>query len=208
MNAEQILALAGVFQAASLAHALAHGGDVDDAALTASLNSVFKIDATDVRDVFAGFDGVRLGLGTLIVQIDQPQRDLETMRLALGMLRLERKLHGRSDLQEMLLKGIEDARRQLQHFSIEHPTISARLGELYEQTISTLRPRIMVSGDPRLLQQSSRVARIRAVLLAGVRAAVLWQQVGGRKWQLLLQRKQIGMLARGLQTRVTLDHGE
>jgi high frequency lysogenization protein len=40
-----------------------------------------------------------------------------------------------------------------------------------------------------------------------VRAAVLWRQIGGTQWRLLLQRKQILMLARGLQTRVTLGDG-
>jgi high frequency lysogenization protein len=35
---------------------------------------------------------------------------------------------------------------------------------------------------------------------------VLWRQIGGRQWQLLLYRRQCIMLARGLLTGVTLDH--
>jgi high frequency lysogenization protein len=58
-----------------------------------------------------------------------------------------------------------------------------------------------------MLNQPALVERIRAALLAAVRAAVLWRQIGGTQWRLLLQRKQILMLARGLQTRVTLGDG-
>ncbi len=32
---------------------------------------------------------------------------------------------------------------------------------------------------------------IRALLLAGIRAAFLWRQLGGRRWRLLLQRKKL-----------------
>jgi len=32
---------------------------------------------------------------------------------------------------------------------------------------------------------------IRALLLAAIRAAVLWRQCGGRRWRLLLQRRDL-----------------
>jgi len=64
----------------------------------------------------------------------------------------------------------------------------------------------MVSGNPQQLQQPAVVEKVRANLLAAVRSAVLWRQVGGRQWQLLVYRRQCSMLARGLLTGVTLDH--
>lgn len=208
MNAEQVLALAGVFQAAASVQRLANGRDMDEAAQEASLASVFMIDADNAGAVFGGAQGVRLGLDTLVHQIDHPGQNVELARLALGMLQLERKLASHPKLLGQLAEGIGKTDRQRQHFDTLHPTVSASLGELYELTLSQLRPRIMVSGDPRLLNDSSRVARIRANLLAGIRAAVLWHQLGGRKWQLLLQRKQVALLARGLLSRLTLEHGE
>jgi len=33
--------------------------------------------------------------------------------------------------------------------------------------------------------------RIRALLLAGIRSAVLWYQLGGRRWRLVIYRKRI-----------------
>jgi high frequency lysogenization protein len=46
----------------------------------------------------------------------------------------------------------------------------------------------MVQGNPLQLSQAAVVAQIRAALLAAVRSAVLWRQVGGSYWDLALRR--------------------
>ena len=38
------------------------------------------------------------------------------------------------------------------------------------------------------LNQSYTMNKIRALLLAGIRSAVLWRQLGGHRWQLFLMR--------------------
>jgi high frequency lysogenization protein len=45
-----------------------------------------------------------------------------------------------------------------------------------------------VHGDMRFLQQPSNAAKIRALLLAGIRSARLWRQLGGHRWQLVFSR--------------------
>jgi high frequency lysogenization protein len=47
----------------------------------------------------------------------------------------------------------------------------------------------MVQGNPHYLGQAGVVAEIRALLLAAVRSAVLWRQMGGSYWDFLLARK-------------------
>lgn len=207
MNEERVLALAGVFQATALARQLANEGRCDETALQSSLASVFRIDVDNVAEVFGDVAGARLGLRTLIAQFDDSRRDLDVMRMSVTLLRLERVLSARADLLSALHDGIVAAQRQLDHFGIEHPMVATRLAELYASTVSTLKPRVLVNGAPLYLQQETVVDRIRAALLAGVRAAVLWRQLGGRQWHLLLKRKQCLMLARGLLTRATLDNG-
>ncbi|MEW8367847.1 MAG: DUF489 family protein, partial [Candidatus Thiodiazotropha taylori] len=59
---------------------------------------------------------------------------------------------------------------------------------IYAENISTLKPRIMVSGETIYLQNSDNVNRIRALLLSGIRSAMLWRQTGGRRRQLLFSR--------------------
>jgi high frequency lysogenization protein len=64
----------------------------------------------------------------------------------------------------------------------------------------------MVTGNPQQLQQPNVVEKVRANLLAAVRSAVLWRQLGGRQWQMLLYRRQCSMLARGLLTGSTINN--
>jgi len=207
MNEERVLALAGVFQGAALAHQLATEGRCDEVAFEASLASVFRIDADSVAGVYGNVAGVRKGLRTLVNQFDEKTRDVAVMRMGVTVLRLERSLSRQRALLDRLHDGIVAAQRQVEHFGLTHPNVAARLAELYATTLSTLKPRVMVTGNPTHLQQKANVDRVRACLLASVRSAVLWHQLGGRQWHMLFQGKQTAMLARGLLTGSTLDNG-
>lgn len=207
MNEERVLALAGVFQGAALAQQLATEGRCDEVAFEASLASVFRIDAESVTAVYGGVGGVRRGLRSLVAQFDDETRDVAVMRMAITVLRLERSLSRNRVLLDRLREGIVAAQRQVEHFGLGHPNVAARMAELYASTLSTLKPRVMVTGNPNHLQQKANVDRVRAALLASVRSAVLFRQLGGRQWQLLVYRKQCAMLARGLLTGSTLDDG-
>lgn len=207
MNEERVLSLAGLFQACSLAQQLANEGRCDEAAMEASVASVFRIDAPSVVGVYGDIAGVRLGLRNLIAQLDESDRDMAVTRMAVTVMRLERSLSARPVLLEKVQQGIVAAQRQVEHFGQDSSQVVSRLAEIYATTLSTLTPRVMVSGNPQQLQQPIVVEKVRANLLAAVRSAVLWRQVGGRQWQLLLYRRQCSMLARGLLTGVTIDHG-
>jgi high frequency lysogenization protein len=89
--------------------------------------------------------------------------------------------------------GQEVARlaEQAQATGSAHPDVVAALGGLYAETISTLRPRVMVQGNPHYLGQAGVVAEIRALLLAALRSAVLWRQSGGSLLDFLLRRREM-----------------
>ena len=206
MNEERVLALAGLFQACVLAQELANEGRCDETAMEAGVASVFRIDAPSVVGVFGNISNLRLGLRHLIAQLDGNERDMAITRMAVTVMRLERSLAARPELLTTLQQGIVAAQRQVEHFGQDSAQVTGRLAELYSSTLSTLKPRVMVSGNPLQLQQPAVVEKVRANLLAAVRSAVLWRQVGGRQWQLLLYRRRCSMLARGLLTGATLDN--
>ncbi len=206
MNEERVLSLAGLFQACALAQQLANEGRCDEGAMEASVASVFRIDAPSVVGVYGGISNVRLGLRNLIAQLDETDRDMSVTRMVVTVMRLERSMSARPELLEKVQQGIVAAQRQVEHFGQGSSQVNSRLAEIYASTLSTLKPRVMVSGDPQQLQQPAVVEKVRSNLLAAVRSAVLWRQVGGRQWQLLLYRKQCSMLARGLLTGTTLDN--
>nr|WP_255210858.1 DUF489 family protein [Methylogaea oryzae] len=75
--------------------------------------------------------------------------------------------------------------------SILDDSVVAELAGLYQQTISTLLPKVMVGGEPGYLRQTRNTDHIRALLLAGIRSAVLWRQSGGNRWKLFFQRRRV-----------------
>jgi high frequency lysogenization protein len=187
------LALAGVFQAAALVKQLAKTGRVDQSAFLASIQSIFKIDVDSATDVYESPENLTLGLRELIKLFinNQLPKDPEIARYVFSLLHLEKKLSKNANMLLQLRTGIKRATVQAAHFSPTHENVMANLASLYTDTLSTFSFRIHVTGDPLYLNQTYHVNKVRALLLAGVRSAVLWQQLGGRRWQLLLSRTSI-----------------
>jgi len=67
--------------------------------------------------------------------------------------------------------------------------VIANLAGIYADTVSQIPPKIMVSGDSSVLSNPDNADKIRAILLAGIRSAVLWAQLGGNRWQILFNRR-------------------
>jgi high frequency lysogenization protein len=185
---DRVIALAGLFQAIGLVRDLAHHGRSEPTALHSSLASLLKTDAASSADVYGGVAGLRYGLRWLRDYLLAP-RDRDLTRYLINLLVLERKLRKRSDLLHQLREGIEASNRRLDHLTLPHPTMVASFAQLYSATISTLAPRIMVSGEPAYLNDEDNQNTIRALLLAGIRAAILWQQSGGGRLTLLFRRR-------------------
>ena len=207
MRESRVIAFAGVLQACRLVNDIALNANADSGSVDSSLHSVLRVDADSAADVFGGLAGLRLGLETLLVQFGDHPPDPALTRLVVSVLRLERRLAKRPSMLQELRDGIDMIQRQLDHFGIAHATVQGRLADLYTATLSQLRPRVIVHGNPANLGNPQLVEQIRALLLAAVRAAVLWRQVGGSQLRLLFRRRQYAMLARGLLTRSTLDRG-
>lgn len=198
--------MAGVFQAIALVRQVALRGSCDADAMRQSLLSVLRIDADTAADVYGGIGNLNLGLRTLIDQLDEHgKRDLAITRIAVTVLRLQRTLAARNDILTALHDRIVAMSGIIEQAQAGQIDPSGRLAQLYSETLSHLKPRVMVVGNPNYLNQPAQVDQIRALLLAAVRAAVLWRQVGGSHWRLLFRRRQYAMLARGLLARCTLD---
>jgi high frequency lysogenization protein len=60
----------------------------------------------------------------------------------------------------------------------------------------------MVNGDEQYLSRTETVNKIRALLLAGIRSALLWRQCGGARWKFLFYRKKLHDEAKFLLTQV------
>ncbi|HEB94937.1 MAG TPA: lysogenization regulator HflD [Sedimenticola thiotaurini] len=196
---DRCIALAGIFQAADLAARIARHGMADADAVGHSIYSLFQTDPDTTTSVYGGVAGIRHGLLSLLRQLDGgADRDMDTTRYVIALMHLERKLARKRPMLAEIAAGIETTAARLDHFPMTHPNILAGLAEIYSRTISTLQPRIMVRGEPTHLHNPDNVNRIRALLLAGIRAAMLWRQCGGGRLQLLLRRRRLATTARAL----------
>ncbi|MBU1191320.1 MAG: high frequency lysogenization protein HflD [Gammaproteobacteria bacterium] len=191
--AERTLALAALFQATQLVQHVARRGQASDSDIEACIGSLFHLDAPSTEAIYGGAQNLATGLRALSSRLGArgTSEDLEVTRYVIALLHLERKLLRHPTMLETLRIGIERINNQVSFFSLTHSNVIAALGELYQATISTLQPRVMVGGEPTYLADSTRANLIRALLLAGIRAAVLWRQLGGNRWQLFLGRRKI-----------------
>lgn len=189
---DRTLALAGVFQAASLVDQIANRGMASNAVIENTLETLFRFDAASVEEVYGGVIGVRHGLKVMHEQFTSTRasRDTNLTRYMISLLVLEKKLGRNPAMLQQLRRQLETIESQLEFFSLCHNTVFAKLADLYKQTISTLGPRIMVQGDQPWLSNEHNANKVRALLLAGIRSAVLWRQCGGSRWQIIFQRRQ------------------
>ena len=190
-NRNRTIALAGLFQAVRLVQQTAAGEYRDELATNACINSIFNTDPEAVTDVFGDTARLHTGLDVLAKQLgnDNRQRDMTLTRYAITLLHLERKLSRQPAMLDEIGAGIERVREQADFFDLRHPAIIAGLADVYKRTISTLQPRIMVSGDQSVLASQDSKNMVRTLLLAAIRAAVLWRQCGGSRVKLIFQRK-------------------
>ena len=184
------LALAGVFRSASLVNTLANEGTISDDDLRICVESIFETDPNDVIQVYGSIDNLSVGFETMLNQLekDSQQRNMDIARYVVSTLFLERRLMKNPDMLETLSTGVELAERQSEHFSTTHENVIANIADLYSRTISKLGPRIMVNGEQSHLETTAISNKIRTVLLSGIRSAVLWRQLGGRRWHVIFNR--------------------
>ncbi len=85
--------------------------------------------------------------------------------------------------------GLQTIATQTSGFELSRGSVVSKIDGLYQDTVSTINPRVMVRGEQNYLSNPDNAGKIRVLLLAGVRSAVLWHQLGGNKWKLMISRK-------------------
>ncbi|MGL5110153.1 MAG: high frequency lysogenization protein HflD, partial [Vibrio ordalii] len=134
---------------------------------------------------------LKIGLECLVKGIDSTPSGSEITRYIISLMALERKLSARRDAMSQLGDRIQTIERQVNHFDLLDEQMISNLASIYLDVISPIGPRIQVTGTPTILQQTSTQHKVRALLLSGIRCAVLWRQVGGKRRHLIFGRKKM-----------------
>ncbi|MGI2109222.1 high frequency lysogenization protein HflD [Shewanella frigidimarina] len=189
---ERTMAFAGILQAIGQVQYLARHGESDKDALAATLNTILVTEPESTVEVYQ--DKAILDNGYQLIQNqlgDGSNKDIETTRYLVGVLALERKLARSPNGLGMLAERINQVHRQLAHFAITDEQVLANFASIYSDIISELGPKLQISGNPDCLKQPQVQNKIRALLLAAMRSAVLWRQLGGKRRHLVFARKAI-----------------
>ena len=187
------LALAGVFQATELVRQAASHGTWSGYAATSSLNSLFVLEAGSTPAIYGGTDRMRLGVETMLAVLQGENRYADALRYAVGLLQIERRFRRSARLQDEVgrrLQAISELGANLEQHEREDLQ-AGEISRLYSETISQLAPRIVVTGKPQYLKNQRTVDWVRALLLAGLRSATLWYQLGGGRLELMFGRQKI-----------------
>jgi high frequency lysogenization protein len=187
------MALAGVFQATELVRQAANHGTWSGYAASSCLGSLFKLEADSAEDIFGGVSKMRLGTETMLAVLQGDNRYAESLAYAVGLLQIEKKFRRADKIQQEVGRQLENISRigpdleQHEREDLQAHDISV----LYSNTISKLSPRIVVNGKPQFLKNERTVDWVRTLLLAGLRSAILWNQLGGGRFELMFGRKNL-----------------
>ncbi len=197
---QQTLALAGVAQAARLVDQVSRTGTYPIEFLESSIHSLFEFEADDAAAIFGGVAGVKLGLNNLSAMLAnrQGEETRDMVRYVFNLLYLERKFAASEEMMAVVHSRLQHASFKAEHFAGHVNDVCHSVSGIYQDTLSKLRFRIKVSGSAQHLQDRQNADIIRAALLAGLRSAFLWRQLGGRRWKLILQRKHLLQTAQNL----------
>ncbi|MCU5774709.1 high frequency lysogenization protein HflD [Erwiniaceae bacterium BAC15a-03b] len=201
------LAMAGICQSAHLVQQLAHQGHCDSEVLKVSLQSLLDLNPSSTLAVYGNNEAnLRFGLESMLAILNTSNRQglgAELTRYTLSLMVLERKLNSNKSALNELASRISQLDRQLAHYELESDTLMSAMAAIYVDVISPLGPRIQVTGSPAVLQNSQIQSKVRATLLAGIRSAVLWQQVGGGRLQLMFSRNRLANEAKRILANIT-----
>lgn len=182
---ERTYGLAGMFQAAILVQQIARSGETDRFAKNASINSVLILDAVNALAIFSDHQGIKLGLRQMEMVFDGARNSetIEVFQYVAGLAQLSVNLQKDQERMAGFSRHVET----LSGFSNDQ--LIEMMAGVYSKFISDLQPRILVNGEQGFLAQDDIAQQVRAFLLAGIRAAFLWQQKGGSRWDFMLKRK-------------------
>ena len=197
---ESMIALAALLQSCLVVERIATGKPLNDEVIKSLKNSLFVFDAPHALDIYGDLSHLADGLQCLkkLLSKEEPVNTDNAIRYAVSIISLERSFSKNDSMLSIVSSRLNHISNQQAFFQHDDNNLYSAVAELYKDTISQLQFKIQVKGDMNILQQPQNAEKIRTFLFCAVRAAVLWHQLGGRRWHLLLRRQSLLKVANRL----------
>ena len=186
---EQTIALAGLYQCCETVSKIAWNGEYNEYEIRPLINCILKLNSTNTESIYIDISSLKSGLIYLKKQIigDIFTRSSETRRYIESLNQLsDNLLSDKKCIRKIqtLLNKMDD---EIDSMSADDQVVE--LSNIYQNTLSTFEPRIVVNGENINLTDKIHAARIRTALFAGVRSTILWRQLGGSKLKLFINKR-------------------
>lgn len=193
----QVLALAGILQSMYCVDKIAQSGRILKADIEPLLRSLFIFDAEETIEIYGNVNNLKTGLQLLIDLCESrfSREHKQVLRYAINVIYLEKHLSKKPEMQEIIHSRLSHTAYNIEHFQPELDATAKRIAGLYQDTLSTLSFRIQVTGSMQELQNNANAEMIRALILAAVRSAMLWRQLGGKRYHFLLSKQRLSQQA-------------
>ena len=191
--------MAGIIQACEQVQSLARRGIADQMTMESSVKSILVLDAVNTPSVFGGLAGVRRGLRLIEEGVMQSAsaQSMELLRYAMTVMQLQIQLMKNSNTFGQFGQEVD----RLSAFDGDELMLAC--SDLYQKYISSMQPQVIVQGEEVHLQNPDIPPKIRTLLLAAFRSAVLWNQKGGSRFRLIWERTRMRNASRSLLASIT-----
>lgn len=190
-DVDRAIALAGLLQAISLVLSISHNGNADENDCKTCFSSLLKIQSVSSIDIYGTTENIKSGLLLSAKILSNELTDLNITRYMINLMALDKKLAKRMDLEVNIRNSIKEIIENLSQWPLNHEYTIAKFADTYINNISVISPRISLKGVKMHLMNQVNINKIRALLLAGIRASKLWHQSGGSRLILLMRRRTI-----------------
>ena len=213
----QNIALCAVAQCAALVHELAIGKEIRQSQLASAINPLLILNPESVEQVYPNLESLTLGFSTLqsILGSNRVKQNSQIRRYITEILILRKSLSKNMIMQSVVRAGLSnlepirpsliDCMQTNQQEINEQNYTFEEISSLYRKTLSTLKHRIKVAGKVQFLKNEIVSNKIRGLLFAGVRSAVLWHQLNGRYWRLFIYNKRISNTVSDIHQKITTE---
>lgn len=206
----ETIALAALFQCCAQISRVANTGYMDEHAAAAVVRGLLVTNPQSVEDIYSP-GRLMTGFKQLVDSFDRTMgnKTSETIAItqnALKIIALEINISRNSAIFNRMGSEIDRLYANILAKEPDYLEASPEIildnnylkdfSNLYQSLISPNFPKLIIYGEEQYLSNPVNQDRIRALLLSGIRAVVLWRQLGGRRRFLFFRRKAIVECAR------------
>ncbi|MGN1393093.1 MAG: DUF489 family protein [Succinivibrionaceae bacterium] len=200
----QTLSFVAICQAASIVQRLSRFGSWNEDDAKPLIKALSIDNPTSVEDVYqpkqmlCGYNSFIESFGSNGINNSSTA---ELTKYVMFFLTLEKKIRKVPGFLDNIFNKIEEVKNhaRINKMVILDPWIISSMADIYFQEITNKHfCNLVIYGKKSYLQQDEIQQKIRAIILAGIRATILWRQVGGKTIHLLFKRSKMMELSKNM----------